>query len=326
MVKIPDVGEEDVLVKVEATSICGTDLHIYNWDSWSRERIRPIRVLGHEFSGRIVKIGRLVERLKVGDYVSAESHIICGRREACMRNQSYVCLNTKIIGVDVDGSYAEFISLPEKNIWKNDRKLPVDVASIQEPLGNAVHTVFACDVPAKTVLLVGCGPIGLLGIGVAKAAGAEKVFAIDVIPYRLALAKKMGADIVMNAKNDRVGKTVLRETDGTGVDVMLEMSGNPDALRENLKLVRNGGRVALLGIFPDSVEIDVSNDIVMKGISVFGITGRKIFETWHQVHSLLSSGRLNVKIVITHRFKLEDFEKGFEVMNSGKSGKVVLYP
>lgn len=325
-VKIPDIGEDDVLIKVEATSICGTDVHIYNWDTWSKGRIKPLRVLGHEFAGRIVKVGKHTKSFKVGDYVSAESHIVCGKCDTCMRNQSYVCLNTKIIGVDVDGSYAEFISIPEENIWKNDLKLPIEVASIQEPLGNAVHTVFACDVPAQSVLLVGCGPIGLMGIGVAKAAGAKKVFAVDINPYRLNLAKKMNADYVLNAKNNEVRKVILRETEGVGVDVMLEMSGNNIALRENLKLVRAGGKVALLGLFPKDLTLNISDDVVMKGITLFGITGRKIFETWQQMHSLLSSGKLNVKPVITHRFKLEEFEQGFEAMNSGMSGKVVLYP
>ncbi|WP_226658262.1 L-threonine 3-dehydrogenase [Pseudalkalibacillus hwajinpoensis] len=325
-VDIPQISDNEVLIQVKATSICGTDVHIYTWDEWSQSRVNPPYVFGHEFAGVVVEKGGNVTNLEVGDHVSAETHIVCNQCPQCLTGKFHICENTKIIGVDTDGCFAEYVALPSQNIWKNPESLSFDVASVQEPMGNAVHTVLAGDVAGKTVAIIGCGPIGIMAVGVAKAAGASQVIALDLNDYRLNLAKEMGATTVINSRNEDPLQVVKELTNGHGVDVVCEMSGHPIAMNQGFKMVTNGGRVSILSLPVRPVEIDVTNDIVFKGITVQGITGRKMFETWRQVSGLLQSGQVDVEPMITHHFPLEDFEKGFELMIEGKCGKVVLHP
>lgn len=325
-VPVPEIGDQEVLIQVKATSICGTDVHIYAWDEWSQSRVKPPYVFGHEFAGVVVEKGKLVNNVNIGDHVSAETHIVCGHCPQCLTGQAHICANTQIIGVDRDGCFAEYVALPAENLWVNDPELSFDEASVQEPFGNAVHTVMAGDVAGKTVAVIGCGPIGIMAVGVAKAAGASKVMAFDLNDYRLALAEKMGATHCINSLNEDPLEGVNRLTSGQGVDVVCEMSGHPVAMDQGFKMVTNGGRVSILSLPVKPVEIDVTNDIVFKGITVQGITGRKMFETWQQVAGLLESGQVDLKPMITHHFPLEEFEKGFDLMLQGKCGKVVLHP
>ena len=325
-VKVPVPGPREVLVKVEAASICGTDLHIYNWDDWAQRRLRPPLIPGHEFCGHVVAFGREVEGLAEGDFVSAEMHVACGRCYQCRTGAAHICRNVRIIGVDDDGCFAEYVKIPETNIWKVDLRIPVEWAAVFDPLGNAVHTVLAGEVAARTVLVTGCGPIGLFAIGIARACGAARLFALEVNEHRLTLAGRMGAELLLNpAECDPVAR-VLEETAGAGVDVVLEMSGHPEAIRQGLAMLRHGGRVALLGIPSRPVELDLSSQIILKGVTVQGIHGRRMYETWYQMQALLAGGRLDIGPVISDRLALEGFEKGMELLLSGRASKILLYP
>ncbi|WP_339145872.1 MULTISPECIES: L-threonine 3-dehydrogenase [unclassified Sutcliffiella] len=326
MIDIPKIKDDEVLIKVKATSICGTDVHIYTWDEWSQSRVNPPYAFGHEFAGEIVEVGEKVTNVQLGDQVSAETHIVCYKCPQCLTGDYHICKDTKIIGVDTQGCFAEYVALPAVNVWKNPKDMPYDVASVQEPMGNAVHTVLAGDVTGKSVAVIGCGPIGIMAVGVAKAAGASQVIAIDLNEYRLDLATKMGATTVINAKEANPVEEVMKLTEGHGVEVVCEMSGHPIAMNQGFKMITNGGRVSILSLPVRPVELDITNDIVFKGVTVQGITGRKMYSTWQQVSSLLKSGQVDVKPMITHHFPLEDFEKGFDLMISGQCGKVVLHP
>lgn len=325
-VDIPDVQPHEALVKVKATSICGTDVHIYTWDAWSASRVKPPYVFGHEFAGEVVEVGSQVTNVKVGDYVSSETHIVCGECPQCLTGAYHICRETKIIGVDTEGCFAEYVAIPARNLWKNDPTLPLEIASVQEPMGNAVQTVLSGPVAGKTVAVIGCGPIGLMAVSVALASGAAQVFALDVNPYRLELATKLGATEVIHSLHEDPIDRVLQLTNGNGVHAVLEMSGHPQAIEQGFKMVTNGGRVAMLGLPTRKVELDITNDIVFKGIEVHGITGRKMFETWYQTSGLLKSGKIDMDKIITHTLKFEEFEKGFDFMIQGKSGKIVLIP
>lgn len=326
LVDIPKIKPDEALIKVKATSICGTDVHIYTWDAWSASRVRTPYVFGHEFAGEVVEIGSQVTNVAVGDHVSAETHIVCHQCPQCLTGQYHICRETQIIGVDTQGCFAEYVALPATNLWKNDHDLPFEIASVQEPMGNAVQTALSGPIVGKNVAVIGCGPIGLMAVAVAKASGAAQVYAIDLNEYRLELAAKLGANASINpSKADPIEK-VKELTDGNGADVILEMSGHPVAINQGLKMVTNGGRVSMLGLPNKNVEIDVTNDIVFKGIQIHGITGRKMFETWFQTSGLLKSGAIDMETIITHRLSLEDFEKGFDLMIKGESGKIVLTP
>ncbi|HWO96869.1 MAG TPA: L-threonine 3-dehydrogenase [Bacillus sp. (in: firmicutes)] len=326
MVDLPLVKEDEVLVKVKATSICGTDVHIYKWDEWAQSRVKPPYIFGHEFAGEVVDIGKRVTHIQIGDNVSGETHLVCGACSQCLRGDYHVCRHTRILGVDISGCFAEYVAMPAKNIWKNPFDMPVDLASIQEPMGNAAHTVLSGEIIGRTVAVIGCGPIGLMAIGIAAAAGASKVLAFDINEYRLRLAKKMGATAVCHAIKENPVQQALKWTEGNGVDVVCEMSGNPEAIRQGFQMAANGGYMAILSLPARPVEIDITNDIVFKGVTVQGITGRKMFATWQQVSQLLQSGSVNMTPLITHHFPLEKFKEGFDLMIQGDCGKIILYP
>ncbi len=325
-VAVPATGPTDVLVRVKTASICGTDLHIYGWDRWSQGRIKPPLTLGHEFCGVVERVGDEVRAVKPGDFVSAEMHVNCGHCHQCRLGQAHICKNLRIIGIDQDGAFAEFVKIPASNIWKLDPAIPEHYGAILDPLGNAVHTVLAGPIAGQTVLVTGCGPIGLMSIAVAKACGSSTVFATETNEQRRAMAKKMGADMVLNpAKEDAVGK-ILAETSGTGVDALLEMSGNPMAIQQGFKALRAGGRASLLGIPTETVPLDLVNDVIFKGATVQGIYGRRMYETWVQMTSLLKAGRLNLEPLFGERTSLDKFENAFSLLQGGLAGKILMYP
>ena len=321
-----NLKSHEVLIEVLSVSLCGTDVHIYNWDRWASNRMNPPLTVGHEFSGRVLKVGSEVERVKVGDIVSSETHVVCGQCEFCRSGRGHICENTKIIGVDIDGCFAEMIKMPEANLIIDQSGTDPKYLSVLEPLGNAVHTMLHFDIIGKNVVVIGCGPIGLMGINVAKVVGARKIIAIEVNPYRIGLAKSIGADVVINPKTEDVIKRVLEETDQKGADVVTEFSGHKSAIEQSFKYIKKGGNMALLGITPDKIEIDLSNDVVFKGITIYGVTGRKMYENWQQVSALIESKRIEFDKIVTHVISMKDFEKAFQIMASGESGKVVMIP
>jgi threonine 3-dehydrogenase len=322
----PQIGADDVLVKVKVASICGTDLHIYNWDQWAQNRIKPPLIPGHEFCGHVVAVGKNVTTVKEGDFVSAEMHVACGKCYQCRTGEGHICRNVKIIGIDDNGAFAEFVKIPETNIWKIDADIPADYASVLDPLGNAVHTVLAGEIAGKTAAVVGCGPIGLFCIAVARACGATQVFALEVNEHRRKLAEKMKADYALNPITDNVYEKVMDATGGVGVDVILEMSGKSDAIRLGFKILRLGGRVSLLGIPSKPVEFNLAEDFIFKGAVVQGINGRLMYKTWYQMTALLKAGKLDLSPVITDRMSMADFSKGMDRLQTGESSKILLYP
>src|SRR5579872_6590946 len=298
-VAIPKIGPTDVLVKVKVASICGTDLHIYNWDKWAQHRIHPPLIPGHEFCGEVFAFGDEVTTVKEGDFVSAEMHVACGKCYQCRTGEAHICQNVKIIGVDANGAFAEYVVIPESNIWKLDPSIPKEYASILDPLGNAVHTVLAGEIAAKTVAITGTGPIGLFAIAVARACGATSIFAIEVNEHRRKLAREMKADHVIDPSQENASAAVMERTGGLGVDVVLEMAGHPDSIRTAFDIVRRGGRISLLGLTSKPISLNFSEDIIFKGITVQGINGRRMYQTWYQMTALLKAGKLDLHPVIT---------------------------
>jgi len=323
---LPAIGATDVLVRVKTASICGTDLHIYGWDRWSQGRIKPPVTLGHEFCGVVERQGEEVTAVKVGDFVSAEMHVNCGHCHQCRLGEAHICQNLRIIGIDQDGAFAEFVKIPASNIWKLDPAIPEHYGAILDPLGNAVHTVLAGPIAGQTVLVTGCGPIGLMSIAVAKACGSSTVFATETNENRRAMAKKMGADVILNPTAEDAVARILAETNGTGVDALLEMSGNPTAIQQGFKALRAGGRASLLGIPTENVPLDLVNDVIFKGATVQGIYGRRMYGTWVQMTALLKAGRLNLEPLFGEREPLEKFENAFAKLQGGLAGKILLYP
>jgi threonine 3-dehydrogenase len=321
-----DLADHEVLVKVLVASFCGTDYHIYTYDDWAKNRLKLPLTVGHEFAGQIVKIGNQVTKVKIGDIISAETHIICGTCEFCLRGEGHICENTKIIGVDTDGCFAGYIKMPEANCFVNSPDINPKYLSIQEPLGNAVHTMAHFPVAGKTVAVLGCGPIGLMAVDVAKALGATLVIAIEVNEYRGNLARQIGADYVINPAKQNTIEEVLKLTNGKGVDVIGEFSGNKRAIQEAFKYLKAGGGLSMLGIPSEPISIDVANDIVFKGIHIYGVVGRRIFETWHQVRALIDSNKLHLEQIITHVMPMADINLAGEIMGSKESGKIVLVP
>jgi threonine 3-dehydrogenase len=322
----PTYGPSDVLIRVHFAGVCGTDLHIWEWDSWASNRLKPPLVIGHEFAGEIVALGREAEGaglLDKGDLVTAEGHIVCGHCLQCRLGAGHLCKRTQIIGVDRDGAFADYIAMPASNVMKLDG-IPTEIGAIMDPLGNAVHTVLEAQVPGSTVLVLGCGPIGCFAVGVARAAGASCVIASDYNPTRLALARAMGATVTLNPATDDVLARVREVTGGDGVDLVCEMSGHPSGHAQAFAAARLGGRVNLLGTPSRSTEVDFARDVIFKGLTLYGVTGRKMYETWHQMRRFLRAGQLNPHPVITHRFPLECIAEAIQVIKAGQAGKVIL--
>lgn len=323
-VPVPELGPSDVLIRVEKAGVCGTDAHIYGWDRWAQNRIHPPLIVGHEFMGTVVAVGSAVRMVAVGDRVSAEGHIADGTCFLCRTGDAHICEKVEIIGVDRDGAFADYIAMPEFNVWKLDPAIPDEFAAIFDPLGNAVHTVMAAGVSVKSVAITGVGSIGLMAIPVARAAGASAVYAIDVNQAKLELAKRLGADETFSATEPNLVDAILERTSGDGVDVLLEMSGSGQAIDNGLRMVRNGGRAALLGIPSDDVSINLAERIIFKGLTVLGINGRRMFETWYQTQALVRSGRVDLRQIITHVLPFEEYDRAFALMGSGEAAKIVL--
>lgn len=325
-VEPPTFGPNEVLVKIRLASICGTDLHITQWDEWSASRIRPPLVYGHEFCGFVEAVGERVTHVRPGDYVSAEMHIPCGTCYQCMIGKRHICENVQIAGIDLDGCYAGYIVLPKEQIIKLPANLPPEYGACLDSLGNAVHAVSKGDVAGKSVLITGCGPVGLFSIAVAKAMGATRIYATDISDYRLDLARKAGCTKAINVKTVHLPRFVREERQGRGVDVVLEMSGNPRAIVDGFDALGLGGTMVLLGIPQSMIELDITNAIIFKEAKVLGVNGREIFKTWFLMLDLLDSGRLKIDEIITHRFQLEQFGEAIALVSSGQSGKVLLEP
>lgn len=318
----PEVGHNDLLIKIRKTAICGTDMHIYNWDEWSQKTIPVPMVVGHEYVGEVVGMGQEVKGFKVGDRVSGEGHITCGHCRNCRAGRVHLCRNTEGVGVNRPGAFAEYLVIPAFNAFKIPDNISDDLASIFDPFGNAVHTALSFDLVGEDVLITGAGPIGIMAAAVAKHVGARHVVVTDINPYRLELAKKMGATRAVDVSKEDL-KDVMNELGMTeGFDVGLEMSGVPVAFRDMLNKMNHGGKIAMLGIPPQDVAIDW-NQVIFKGLVIKGIYGREMFETWYKMASLLQSG-LDLSPIITHTFSIDDFQKGFDTMGSGHSGKVIL--
>jgi threonine 3-dehydrogenase len=319
----PEIRDDEVLIKVRRAGVCGTDVHIYEWDAWAQGRCHPPFTVGHEFAGDVVQVGRLVTDVKEGDRVTAEGHIVCGRCYLCRTGNAHVCPNTKIIGVDRDGCFADYIAMPATNVWHLDEAVSYEIGGIHDPMGNAFHTALVgTELPGKTVLVTGCGPIGIFAVGICRAAGASRIIASDVNQTRLDLARAMGAhDAVTPQDAERAVKTA---TNGLGVDVVLEMSGVPSAIHQALALVRVGGRVQMLGIPAKPMEVNFATEVIFKGVTVYGVVGRRMYDTWIQMTQFLRSGQFDPTPVITHRFPLEQFDAAIAAIKGGSAGKVVF--
>jgi threonine 3-dehydrogenase len=321
-VPMPELGPNDVLIRVHKSAICGTDMHIWNWDAWAQKTIPVPMHVGHEYVGVIEKVGSAVTGYKGGERVTGEGHIVCGHCRNCRAGKRHLCPNTIGVGVNRPGSFAEYLAIPAENVFPVPASIPDDVVSIFDPYGNAAHTALSFDMVGEDVLITGAGPIGIMGVAIAKHVGARNVVITDVNEYRLDLAKKLGATRAVNVAKEDL-KAVMHELGMTeGFDVGLEMSGNAHAFRSMIESMSNGGRIALLGIFGEDAAIDWGK-VIFKGLFLKGIYGREMYETWYKMSAMIQSG-LDITPVITHRFPIEEFKAGFEAMGSGKSGKVVL--
>ena len=320
-VAVPETGINDVLVKIKKTSICGTDVHIFNWDKWAQKTIKTPMIIGHEFVGTVAAIGDNVHDFEVGDIVSGEGHVVCGHCRNCLAGRRHLCKSPTGIGVNRDGAFAEYLSIPVSNVWYCDKKIPTDVLSCFDPLGNAAHTALSWDLVGEDILITGAGPMGCMAVGIARQAGARYVVITDMNPYRLEIAKKMGATKAIDIRKEKVDDAVKELGMKEGFDYGFEMSGSSEALRDMLANMCHGGKIAILGILPPT-EIDWDY-VVFNGLTIKGIYGREMYETWYKVTMMIHCG-LDISPVITHRFGYEDFLEGFDVMRSGNSGKVIL--
>lgn len=317
----PQIGINDVLIKIKKTSICGTDIHIFNWDSWAQKTIKTPVVIGHEFVGTVEKTGSNVHDVELGELVSGEGHIVCGRCRNCRAGRRHLCKEPKAVGIDRNGAFAEYLAIPVSNVWHCEPDIPTDVLTCFDPLGNAAHTALSFDLVGEDVLITGAGPIGSMAAAIAKHAGARYVVVTDINPYRLELAKKMGATLTLDVRTEKIEDAIEKLGMKEGFDVGFEMSGSPDAFKSMLKNMFHGGKIALLGIMPQtSIDWDC---VVFNGLTIKGIYGREMFETWYKVTMLIQKG-LDISPLITHRFGCTDYLKAFEVMRSGNSGKVIL--
>jgi threonine 3-dehydrogenase len=318
----PEVGHNDVLIKINRTAICGTDIHIFKWDDWAQATIPVPLAVGHEFCGEIVERGSEVKGFEIGDRVSAEGHITCGVCRNCRAGRRHLCMNSVGVGVNRPGAFAEFLSVPAFNVFKLPATISDDMASILDPLGNATHTALSFDLVGEDVLITGAGPIGIMATAIARYAGARHVVVTDINDYRLGLATDMGATRALNVTRESIDDTMKELSMEEGFDVGMEMSGNPKAFQDMLRTMHHGGKIALLGIPPEEMSIDW-NQVIFKGLILKGIYGREMFETWYKMSSMLQSG-LNIDSIITHHFDIDDFQPAFELMESGQSGKVIL--
>jgi threonine 3-dehydrogenase len=321
-VPVPRVGHNDVLIKVHKTAICGTDIHIYNWDHWSQQTIPVPMTVGHEFAGEVVEIGGEVQGFQIGERVSGEGHITCGHCRNCRAGRRHLCRNTVGVGVNRPGCFAEYLSIPAVNAFPLPDEITDDIASILDPLGNATHTALSFDMVGEDVLITGAGPIGIMATAIARHVAARHIVVTDVNDYRLGLASKMGASRVVNVSRENLDAVMKDLGMREGFDVGLEMSGNPQAFRDMLRTMNHGGRVAILGIPPESAAIDW-NQVIFKGLILKGVYGREMFETWYKMTTMLQSG-LDITPILTHRFAIDEFQTGFDIMRSGQSGKVIL--
>ncbi len=328
-VPIPTPQANEVLVRVEATALCGSDIHFYNWDEFAQRRIQPPVILGHEFCGEIVEVGSAVTDHKVGDYVTADSHIVCGKCDVCKMGLQHICQNLKIFGNDVPGSFAQFLPVPVTSLWPLSRQIPAEIGAIMEPLGGATQAVLIEPVTARSVVIFGDGPIALFAAGVARAAGARKVYLVGLVPSRLEIARRMGAHITFQANGDvDPVQAILDDTHGIGADVVVEMAGAPASVKNAFAVVRKGGRVTTFGLTAKPIEFDLNYAVTLRQVTVRGVAGRHMWDTWKLVDGLLASGRLDPAPVITHRLPLEACAQGFELMTTGArdTGKIVLFP
>ncbi len=322
-VEAPQIGHNDVLIKVHRTAICGTDIHIYQWNDWAKNTIPVPLAIGHEFSGEVVDLGVEARGLEIGDRVSAEGHITCGVCRNCRAGRRHLCMNTSGVGVNRAGAFAEYLSVPAFNVFKLPDTISNDMAAILDPLGNATHTALSFDLVGEDVLITGAGPIGIMAVAIARYAGARHIVITDINDYRLDLATKMGASRTLNVMRESLDDTMRDLGMEEGFDVGMEMSGNPDAFRDMLRTMHHGGKIAILGIPPSEMSIDW-NEVIFKGLELKGVYGREMFETWYKMSSMLQSG-LNIDPVITHHFDIGEFQPAFELMESGQSGKVILH-
>jgi threonine 3-dehydrogenase len=322
---VPAVGPGEVLIAVTHAGICGTDRHIYDWDEWSRGRVRPPVTVGHEFVGVVAEVGSIVRRVRPGQRVSGEGHIGCGQCEPCRTGRAHICERVEVIGIERDGAFAQYLVLPEDNVWVVDDAIPDHVAAIMDPIGNAMHTVMTAGVSGKSVLITGVGVIGLMAVAIAKMAGARQVIAVDIEPRHLELATSMGVDFALDAKDRDWWQAARALTPkAQGPEVWLEMSGSAPAIDAGFKALRNGGTVALLGLPQSPVTIDIGAHVIFKGATVLGISGRKMYETWYQMEGFLSGAGLALEPLVTHRFPVRDFEDAFAVLRTGEAVKVIL--
>ncbi len=321
-VPVPKLGPNDVMIKIKKTSICGTDVHIYNWDDWSKNHIPVPLTIGHEFVGTIEQVGPNVEGFEIGELVSGEGHLVCGKCRNCLAGRRHLCKDTRGVGVNYPGAFAQYLVIPYTNVWKCSKNIPEELFSCFDPLGNATHTALSFDLVGEDVLITGAGPIGIMAAAICRHVGARHVVISDINDYRLSLAKQMGATVTVNVKNENLHDVMDRIGMKEGFDVGLEMSGNPKAFSDMVDLMYHGGKIALLGIPSKNQTIDWEK-VVFNGLNIKGIYGREMYETWYKMSAMLESG-LDILPVITHRFDVRDFEKGFEAMNSGQSGKVIL--
>ncbi|MDX1691529.1 MAG: L-threonine 3-dehydrogenase [Acidimicrobiia bacterium] len=323
---IPEPGPGEVLLRVKAASICGTDLHIRTWGPWAADHVSPPLVVGHEMCGIVEAHGPRVDGPAIGQLVSVESHVVDGTCLWCRTAKGHLCPNTEILGVHRDGVFADYVVVPASNAWIDPPDMPLSVASLQENFGNAVHTVMKPEIAGRKVLVTGCGPVGLMAIATAKALGARSVYATDLSAYRLSMALRMGADLALDPREDDVAGQILADTEGEGVDVLLEMSGAEAALESGFGLLKPGGEAALLGLASKPISFDLDDAVIFKGATVYGIAGRRLWETWYQMRGLLRAGSVDLAPLVTHRFALDDFDAAFDLMASGECGKVVMFP
>ena len=325
--EIPELGPEDVLIKVKATALCGTDLHIYEWSTWAQNAgIEPPRIMGHEFSGEVVEVGGTVVDLNPGDYVAGETHIPCGKCYQCKNGQQHICGNLKLFSIHTDGCFAEYTKIPAICARKIPASIPPEIGAVLEPLGTALRSCLEVKVAGKNVAVIGCGPIGLFAVACSRAMGAANIIATDVVNERLQLSEKVGADVSLNPTKGDITEEILKMTQGVGADVIIDASGSVEAIKQGFKYLRKGGEVALIGLPSEPIELNLGPDIVFKEAKIIGIHGREMFRTWTKMENMLDKGLLNIDPIISHSKPLSEFEEAFELIKTGKGCKVILDP